>query len=101
MGFDSEDEVAASSYPKAWAPTPLTLGRRLRLIQSHGEGSASTDPQGLDFISPSRQGEISTSPVPWGRICYQAKAVALGWDSNRFNHYSVETHAREHVSGVS
>ena len=66
VGCDSEDEVSASSYPKAWAPTPLTLGRGLRLIRSHGEGSALSDPRGSDSVSPGPQGKISASPVPWG-----------------------------------
>ena len=66
MGSDSEDEVSTLSDPMAWAATPLTLGHGLRLIRSYGEGSASSDPRGLDFISPVRQGEISALPIPWG-----------------------------------
>ena len=27
--------------------------------------------------------------------------MALGWDPNRFNHYGMEAHDREHVSDMS
>ena len=101
MGSDSDDEVSVSSDPKAWVATPPTLGRGLRLVRFHGKGSPSSDPRGSDFVSPGTQGEISAWIVPWDRICYQTKAVAPGWDLNRFNHYGVEAHAREHVSGTS
>ena len=66
MGTDSEDEVSTSSEPKAWAATPPTPGCGLRLVRSHGEGSASSDTRGSNSVSPGPKGEISASPVPWG-----------------------------------
>ena len=66
VSSDSEDEVFASSDPKAWAPTPPTPGRGLRLIRPYGESSALSDLRGSDFVSPGPQGGISASPVPWG-----------------------------------
>ena len=66
MGFNSKDEVSASSDPKAWAATSLTPGCGLRLVRSHGEGSASSDPRVLDSVSLGPQGEISASLVPLG-----------------------------------
>ena len=61
---DSEDEVSASFDPKAWAGTPPAPGRGVQLVRSHGEGSASSDPRGSDYVSPGPKGEIFASPIP-------------------------------------
>ena len=63
VGSDSEDEVSASSDSKAWVLTPPTPRRGLRLVRSCGEDSASSAPQGSDFVSPGPRGEISALPA--------------------------------------
>ena len=115
---DSKDEVSASSDPKAWALTPRTRfpprpnpRRGLRLLRPQGAGSDSSGPMGRALPRLTPKGRIPSCsaprarfpprPFPRGQICYRTKAVALGWDPNRFNHYSVEAHAQEHLSGTS
>ena len=118
MGFDSEDEDSALSDPKAWAPTPrmrfsprLTPRRGLRLLRPQGAGSDSFGPMGRAPPRPTPEGRIPSRPAPRARfpprlfprglIRYRTKAVAPGWDPNRFNHYGMEAHNREHVSDAS
>ena len=69
---DSEDEISASSDPKAWAPTPRTRfpphptprrglrlrGRGFRLVRPQGVGSDSSDPRA----------RAPTRPVPRGGL---------------------------------
>jgi len=99
---NSEDEVFASSDPKAWAPTPRmrfpprpTPRRGLRLLRPQGAGSDSSGPTGRAPPRPTPEGQIPSRPAPRARfpprpfprgwICYRAKAVAPGWDPNRLN----------------